>query len=92
MKVTIIQRGGYFYWDADGKEAHALEGEEIVVSDGTAGELMRFAIAARAESSATVSAAAKRLSEEKANNEEASEAGRELEAARKPRAKPKGTK
>ena len=45
MKVRIIQRGGYFYWDAAGKEAHALEGEEIVVSDGTAGELARFAIA-----------------------------------------------
>ena len=45
MKVRIIQRGGYFYFDADGKEAHALEGDEITVSDGTAGELARFAIA-----------------------------------------------
>ena len=92
MRVRIIQRGGYFYWDADGKEAHALEGDEITVHDGTGGELIRFAIAARAENSATISEAAKRLAQEKVNNEEASEAGRELEAARKPRAKPKGTK
>ena len=45
MKVKIIQRGGYFYFDKDGKEAHALEGDEITMHDGTAGELIRFAIA-----------------------------------------------
>ena len=66
---------------------HGEVGEDQDVPDEAAAYLLGEGIAEKVTQS--VSEAASRLSEEKANNDEASEAGRVLESARKkPPAKP----